>query len=98
MEKNYKNNVISSNLDNPKRILGFTIPEIVIVIAPICIAVFFSGFVSIFLVFVGFFIRKKYINFVRRTPINRIKTSIYWYLPNRKNSIIPKSYIREYIS
>ena len=97
MEKNYSDNVIYSNLDNPQRVVGFTIPEIVMVMLPILLAVFLPGLIGFLSCFLGLFLRKKYLSFNRKYPFNRLMGYKYWHLPGSKGNVLPLSFVREYV-
>lgn len=96
-ESEYDKYVILRYLDNPVRILFWTIDEMLIVFAPIAIG-FISGFPGISLIIATLgYLGLRYI----KTHFGNglLRHAIYWYLPFTETSlqVKVKSYIREYI-
>lgn len=97
----YSKHVVLSSLDNKKRILFLTIPEVFIITIPILIGILFEGFEAVFIMFSGFPLRKIYNRYTAKYPDSLLGGLAYWYFPGRNDrnkSPLPKSYIKEYIS
>lgn len=69
---------ILAHLDAPVRLLFWTLDEIAIMAIP-----FFLGLLcnSLTIIFLGFFLYRKYRRFKRRYSSRVIKATLYWYLP-----------------
>ena len=57
---------VISALDNPKRILMFTFPEIFLLFIPFLIGIFIGGFIGFLIMFSGHYLRKYY-NRIKKT-------------------------------
>ncbi len=91
---------IITNLDNPKRILIFTIPELAVIFAPAFLALIFDSILSLILACSGWWFRKLYLRVCSSLPPNILGGIKYWYLPHtgKGKPKLPPSFIREYIS
>ena len=96
----YDKHVVLSSLDNKKRILVFTIPEVLIMVVPILIGILVGGLVGVAIMLSGFWIRKVYNRYTKRFPNSLLGGIFYWYFPStgKKRSNLPESHIKEYIS
>jgi type IV conjugative transfer system protein TraL len=96
----YDKHVVLSSLDNKKRILVFTIPEVLIMVVPILIGILVGGLVGVAIMLSGFWIRKIYNRYTKRFPNSLLGGIFYWYFPStgKKRSTLPESHVKEYIS
>jgi len=88
---------ILSSLDNPKRVLMFTFPEIMIIFIPFLVGIIIGGIFGLFLMFSGYHLRKVYKRINKLFPQSLWCGMKYWYLPATKNTVLAKSHIREYL-
>lgn len=96
----YDKHVVLSSLDNKKRILVFTIPEVLIMVAPILIGILVGEFLGVAIMLSGFLLRKIYNRYTKRFANSLLGGIFYWYFPStgKTSSSFPSSYIKEYIS
>lgn len=97
MSADYETHIILHHLDDPLRILKWTVDEALIIIVPPFIGLGADqpllGFV---MAAAGFWSIKR---FKERIGMGFFKQWIYWYLPHnyKKLKTFPPSYIREYV-
>ena len=96
----YDKHVVLSSLDNKKRILIFTMPEVLIMIVPILIGILIGGLAGVIVMLSGFWLRKIYNRCTKKFPNSLLGGLFYWYFPStvKKRSNLPESYVKEYIS
>lgn len=96
MSPDYDQHIILHHLDDPLRILYWTMDEAaIILLVPYLGLALNHPVLGIVLSFGGFYlIRKLKTRFGQRS----LKPSLYWYLPHNKRKLphMPPSYIREY--
>src|SRR5262245_56932720 len=97
MSADYDQHIILHHLDDPLRILYWTIDEAaIILLVPYLGLALNHPIVGILLSVGGFYlIRKLKTRFGQRS----LKPALYWYLPHNKRKLphLPASYIREYL-
>lgn len=97
MSSDYDNHIILHHLDDPLRILKWTIDEALILIVPIFFGIgadhFVAGMMSAGLGFWGLKKLKQRLGFMG------LRHALYWHMPHNKRQLptSPPSYIREYL-
>ncbi len=95
MEKKHQ---LYKTLDNPLRVIFWSIDEFVLMVIPLMIGFMMA---SPFILLSGIFLKIVYSKFKKKFPV--LKHMIYWHLPTRrlrKQKIIknlPSSHIREFM-
>ena len=77
---------ILTQLDNPVRLLFWTLDEMALMCIPFFVGILSNSFTIIIL---GYFLSRKYRRYKRRYPSRRLKAIMYWHLPTRFKWIIP---------
>ncbi|MBP6985490.1 MAG: type IV conjugative transfer system protein TraL [Alphaproteobacteria bacterium] len=97
MSTDYDQHIILHHLDDPLRILKWTVDEAAILILPMFFGLAIDHFiVGLLMSAFGFWGLR---NLKRRLGLMAVKHALYWYLPHnrRKLPTSPPSYIREYL-
>lgn len=92
----YDSNKILHHLDDPNRILIFTIDEAIILFGGFLSGVFFTNLLLIGISVGSCFLIRM---FKKRIGVGAYRAFSYWYLPYSKKAykIFPPSYIREWL-
>ncbi len=97
MSSDYDQHLILHHLDDPLRILKWTLDEAGIIIAPIFFGIAIEHpFLGLLCAGLGYWALT---HIKKRFGLSTLKHSLYWYLPknNKKLPHTPPSYIREYM-
>ena len=98
MSDDYDTHVILHHLDDPLRVLKWTLDEAAALIVPPFLSLLIEQLIAGFVLsIISFFVLRK---LKKKCQGGALRHALYWYFPHRRSVFkkTPPSYIREYIS